>query len=101
MPLSIRHILSSYMPIKYKSHINYALAVLNALQQVYQPFTPVLKTGAGKTGIVYMAYIMKIDVVIISITKNNIQNGFSLQQYFEVLIIVQLSFSLESSLPHM
>lgn len=45
MPLSIRPVLSSYMPIKYNSHINYTLAVLNALQQVYQPFTPVLKAG--------------------------------------------------------
>lgn len=34
------------MPIKYNSHINYTLAVLNALQQVYQPFTHVLKAGA-------------------------------------------------------
>lgn len=89
------------MPIKHKSNINYALAVLNALQQVYQPFTPVLKAGAGKTGIVYMAYIMKIEVVTIGMTKNNIQNSFSPQQYLEVLIIVQLSFSLESSLPYM
>jgi len=31
-----------------------------------------------------MAYIMKIEVVTIGMTKNNIQNGFSLQQYFEV-----------------
>lgn len=84
MPCSISHVLSSYMPTKYNSHINYALAVLNALQQVYQPFTPALKAGAGKTGIVYMIYIMKIEVVTIGITKNNIQNGFSTQQYFEV-----------------
>lgn len=53
------------MPTKYNSHINYALAVLNALQQVYQPFTPVLKAGAGKTGIVYMSYAVKSEVVII------------------------------------
>lgn len=90
MPLYIRHVLSSYMPIKYNSHINYAFAVLNALQQVYQPFTPDLKAGAGKTGIVYMSYIMKIEVGIIGMTKNNIQNGFSPQQYLEILIIVQL-----------
>lgn len=52
-------------------------------------------------GIVYMAYIMKIEVVTIGMTKNNIQNSFSPQQYLEVSTIVQLSFSLESSLPYM
>lgn len=41
------------MPIKYNSHINYALAVLNALQQVYQPFTPVLKAKHSLYGLYY------------------------------------------------
>ncbi len=40
------------MPIKYNSHINYALAVLNALQQVYQPFTPVLKARHSLYGFI-------------------------------------------------
>lgn len=57
MPCSIRHVLSSYIPIKYNSHIN-----LNALQQVYQPLTPALKACAVKTGIVYISYAVKSEL---------------------------------------